>query len=119
MPEEQTIEPALTEEEWRDAFTGHGCGHDDPAWNVMVEMERQAQGGSRHKTAALALHGQPFGFTWEDVDRLQGHLATLEKIVLIPGEDDEPEWHTRHRANIDWHRSLADRIESLLPPREG
>lgn len=51
------------------------------AWDDAPEM--------RHGIAAYALHGQPFGFTWADVDEL------------------------RSEARFD---SLADRIEALLPP---
>ena len=47
----------------------------------------------RRCVAALALHGQTFGFTWADVDALEecGSAANL----------------------------IADRIAALLPPRDG
>jgi hypothetical protein len=51
-----------------------------------------------HAVAALCLHGQPFGFTWDDVAMLReegsvGYPETGRKL-----------------------RDLADRIEALLPP---
>jgi hypothetical protein len=56
----------------------------------------------RHALAALALHGQPFGFTHADVNLL------LDEMGMLIGDIDEEE-----RAR--WV-SLAERIEALLPP---
>lgn len=70
---------------------------------------------TRHALAALALHGQPFGFTHEDADRLRNILFDStwgafreEAAHLDPGNLD---------AAYKWAESLADRIEALLPPR--
>lgn len=52
---------------------------------------------SRHALTALALHEQPFGFTWHDVQLLE-HYASVA-----------PE--AKHFAD------LAARIAALLPPR--
>ncbi len=54
---------------------------------------------ARHAVAALALHGQPFGFTREDVH----HLRVLEHTGIWPISVNSG--------------SLADRIEALLPPK--
>lgn len=52
----------------------------------------------RHALAALALHGQPFGFTHEDVRTLRMYSAMLEG---------------QRNGNF---ASIADRIEALLSP---
>jgi hypothetical protein len=59
----------------------------------------------RHAIAALALHGQPFGFTWEDVDWLRAMADWAEEYGVAA---DGPAWVN----------ALADRIAALLPPRE-
>ena len=98
----EKIEPALTPEEWaeweitqsgplsvrRDTFGALQCGG--------------CYLGDGHAVAAVALHGRPFGFTWEMVyaieraaDRLSG--SDPNEVIL---------------------REAAARIASLLPPRE-
>lgn len=96
------IKPALTAEEWaQNAKTDHGDG-------IRLLSDAEVRIGTRevfaatkelHALAALALHGQPFGFTWNDVD-----------IIDIA-------------AACDYEGSaklcaLRDRIAALLPPRE-
>ncbi len=49
-------------------------------------------GPARKAIAALALHAQPFGFAWDDVDLLTEHVEAV--------------------------RFLAARIAALLPPRQ-
>lgn len=51
--------------------------------------------------AAKVLHGQPFGFTWEDVDLLRN---------IDPHDVVTP--------TLDAMHALGDRIAALLPPRE-
>lgn len=122
MPEEQTIKPALTAEEWAkvEAFTDHGS-HPQllrdglnperaPGWFRDVAERHEA---NPHVRAALALHGQPFGFTCEDVERLRGWRidpATGERIYR--DETSAPDWY-------EFIESVAGRIAALLPPREG
>lgn len=60
---------------------------------------------ARHALAALALVGQPFGFTWDDVD-------ALHRVVQSSVGDWTPN-NSELRA-LD----IADRIAALLPPRE-
>ena len=88
-----TITPALTRKQW-DAT--------DPA---SVGPRRMLDGATAlfgtdglHPLAALCLHGQPFGFTQEDVDACRS-------------ADDE-EW-------AKWQpqlAALAEKIAALLPP---
>jgi hypothetical protein len=102
-----SITPALTPEEW----ATKGVGRTDE-WYAFIASdgtlvvdstghyhERSIDDEDRHALAALALAGQPFGFTWEDVDAAR----------YIAG--DSPDKPSRIL------RSLADRIAALLPPR--
>lgn len=68
---------------------------------------------NRHGLAALALHGQPFGFTWADVDE----LAELDMVIqLIPNSTKGA--RADQRRAVEAVRSLQARIAALLPPRE-
>lgn len=94
------VKPALTAEEWSKILAGI-AGH---AILPKSFPER------RHSEAALALYGQPFGFTWEDVDFLNGLLSGKDRT-----SDASFIAHT-----LGWHTdlmSLRDRIAALLPPR--
>lgn len=86
----ERIEPALSAEEWARPMNV------DLRVETMLELEGEIR--SRHAIAALALYGQPFGFTRDDVDNLRG--------IVLGGEVGR------------WLESLADRIEALLPPKE-
>jgi hypothetical protein len=108
--ENTEIKPALTAEEWDGLLTRHhegdeaGYVRDDEEIQNGLEMEltAAADGQDRHAAAALALYGQPFGFTREDVQLLQ-----------------DVAYHLDHRqdqqAKLD---SLAAHIEALLPPEK-
>lgn len=92
------IQPALTPEEWARflavlAETDH--------WTAYRCMSQDF-----HGLAALALHGQPFGFTWEDV------VALREEVR---GEWEGPGGTILGEPG---HRllSIAARIAALLPP---
>lgn len=92
------IKPALTPAQWK--------LHDQ--WNAGKLIGGKLVGGpnlpgDRHGLAARCLHGQPFGFTWGDVDLLRGNANA----------DDDIDAGFNERM-----RNLADRIEALLPPRE-
>ena len=56
----------------------------------------------------MALHGQPFGFTWEDVDAME---AVYRRVIsdLRPDSPSDA---------IERFYDLAARIAALLPPRE-
>lgn len=96
---ETGIQPALSAEEWA-SFIEHGArvqvGIGNPTGRMYSPMF--------HGCAAVALQGQPFGFTHADVDLLRSFAR-----ASIAGE-------VPHAAAAA--RSLADRIEALLPPRQ-
>lgn len=85
--------PALTRRQWEE-ITRLPFG--EATWRASGTMY------GRHGVAAVALHGQAFGFTREDVDILRASV-----------EDPQA-------AYVNYHRllDLAVRIEALLPPRE-
>lgn len=108
------MKPALTREEWERAIeqiahdedfiagVGHRLGDAELRSSRRQELAAYflESGFPRgpealHAAAALCLHGQPFGFTWEDV-------ATLRSMSA--------------RDILDAYDSIADRIEALLPP---
>lgn len=87
------VKAALTPEEWEG----------EPGWPILVhqhgQVDTEATVAYRHRMAALALHGQPFGFTREDVRLLSGlgtALTNYHGIVAV--------------------ESLMGRIAALLPP---
>lgn len=96
------IEPALTPEEWAEwEVTQNGplCVHRDTLGVLRCGDEYLGDG---HALAAVALHGQSFGFTWEMVFALQRAASRLPESDL-----DEAVL-----------REAAACIASLLPPRE-
>lgn len=120
------IRPALTVEEWRRHwferqgsvnrtqvhFGGDRAGDgffaltpDGPTGSAVV-----VNSASLHAVAAVALHGQPFGFTHADVDLL------LNAAVAIEARMDK--WNLIETEKPPRLRELADRIAALLPPRE-
>lgn len=107
------VKPAMTAEEWtqpphavRDGWTfTHEDAHKTPWLSVGFGDEEDGHAFSAetfHALAALALHGQDFGFTWEDVDTLRSQARWLPA--------------SQHRAEFVMS-DLADRIAALLPPR--
>lgn len=128
------VKPALTPEEWarlnresvtRLAWGNPGtsdpdfCGTPDPfsfvdgmgeySNSLAVRPER------RHALAALALHGQPFGFSREDVARLRA--IQFDSTWGAFTEDSALEFPTLDEAS-QWADTLAARIEALLPPED-
>lgn len=95
MSERDDVQPALTPEEWERV---EKYGVEYMYAEVGPYTFSIVHGGPR-ALAAIALHGHPRGFTWEDVDMLRG------AAVNWPYE------------NADRFAALADRIEALLPPR--
>lgn len=91
--------PALTPDEWRDQIAN--CTKGDPRVS--------------HAVAALALHGQPFGFTRADVSELRAAAKrALERSVDEVGAFAETDWTMLNTSNR--LHALADRIAALLPP---
>lgn len=121
---DEKIEPALTPEEWKTGkaerngvlvFTGgYRVGlryvdpqrpHDPYADPTSLDVD------GRHALAALApaalaLRGQPFGFTWEMVDALR---------ECVNGR----RWAEIHADRRAAANGAINRIAALLPPREG
>lgn len=81
------MKPALTPEEW---------GRYGLSGAKTLPME------NRWGLAAMALLGQPYGFTRADV-------KLLRAIRFVPGLGFDPE-------EVEALHDLADRIEALLPP---
>lgn len=117
----EPITPALSPEEWKLSWRRIQCfdSWDNEESNLSGVGEIYAGGGEllvtgheyhfranfsaakdRHALAALALHGQPFGFSHEDVETLERALGydptTGDLSVAL--------------------ESLRDRIAALLPP---
>jgi len=107
------IKNALTAEEWKPGkhgqitwkrWTGsqvekYKMGHMDIT-NDGYALNAKDQ----HAVAAICLHDQPFGFSWEDVEILRKipfNEAGCERFVGYGGP----------------YRRLADRIQALLPPK--
>jgi len=121
--------PALSHEQWADGGI-YAVTRAEPR-RVMYTVEARrglleiksgcggasAAGQPRHAIAALALHEQDFGFTWEDVDLLMGE-ANIMDMVTLPllrsrGDTEHGGMVARKRnALVD----LAGRISALLPP---
>lgn len=103
----EKITPALTAEEWKRKERGTvylSSIHGDV---VVLSGEESATAApdDRHALAALALYGQPFGFTHEDVKVLH---VVAERILDANLWDTDPE-------RIE---SIADRIAALLPEKK-
>lgn len=109
------VKPALTAEEWaKDRFETAGTdSYDLSAWRESGTYHLSAahcgceiSAEHYHKLAALALHGQPFGFTREDVAAIYRALESHE-LFRYTMQDE-----------ADALESLAARIEAMLPPEE-
>lgn len=99
----EPVDPALTPSEWADLRYRAAGGEA----RVDPDGTLQAEGGfgmeERRALAALALQGEPFGFTWSDVEFIR--CAALADDLHSP--DD---WFILQR--------LGERIAALLPPRQ-
>lgn len=93
----EAISPALTPEEW---------AKQRPFLYVTAEK--------RHEVAAVCLHGQPFGFTREDVAflRTMAREFSLQHAII----NCSCLICKRNRAWGPEATALAARIEALLPP---
>jgi len=122
------MKPALTVEEWKrfkfPATTPLSCDAEGGRWSeveqahandavYMLEGGLGYRTGAIHGVAARLLHDQPFGFTREDLAVLRDLIAD-DKALSAMG-DPEDVWIGNTRSEM---KSLADRIEALLPPEE-
>lgn len=132
--------PALTPEEWAELRVDWYSANRGPyvGWpvadgarrleidkdNVEVHLDPEEYTAipqwGLHAVAALCLHGQPFGFTWEDVANVRKaatEACTHDEGARYYDEAGSP------RLVLDCDEEavhpltlLADRIEALLPP---
>lgn len=107
----EQVKPALTPEEWEQKY--HYAADIDPAnGNLRINhldgegwviVDGSASGKvERHAIAALALYGQNFGFTREDVNILKNAALLLAERLEV----------------AELYYNLALRIELLLPPEK-
>lgn len=97
-------EPALSPEQWEKKLAGN----------------REPLGAiTQHGVAALALYGQPFGFTRKDVaiirrlhEMVNSEWGREGTIILDYNETPDSE------ATNEEIEALAERIEALLPPEK-
>lgn len=104
------IKPALTASEWAE-FLEHGRSE------RLVEYKygpSQSPDVLEHGLVARLLHGQPFGFTREDVAELRAWAFEFADPDLL---DCEVKGFLAN-LSADQLASLADRIEALLPPED-
>lgn len=104
------IKPALTRDEWKEMGTEAAVVWDGV---LHISCEQAVPVENPHGLAALALHEQPFGFTWADVEALD--LAISDQRDAFEHDEDNSLAH-HHLRQLE---SLRDRIAALLPPREG
>jgi hypothetical protein len=101
------IEPAFSPDQWKQITSR-------PLTNRSLVRERFGDDMPNfpkewHEFAALALHGQPFGFTHEDLK-----LLDYAALVMVHS-DDYTEGDTDSASEL---RALSARIAALLPPAE-
>lgn len=97
----EPVQPEImSAEEWS-ALVAPGVGAD----GVRLYIDRGTyEGRNRHALAALALHGQPFGFSAQDV-------ADVQTFADVHCEDGDDLGVIARRLP-----SLAARLQDLLPP---
>lgn len=100
------IKPAMSAEEWEHRGAPGAAWIDERGDLLQAHDEYDAPIERRHALAALALYGQPFGFTRADVNLLED-VARRDEGEYGPDEGD-PGYPTALR-------DLADRIAALLP----
>ncbi|MBX3451080.1 MAG: hypothetical protein KF777_16060 [Planctomycetaceae bacterium] len=96
--------PALTSDQWLEYA---------PWDRTLAHFAPALAADNAHGAAALALHAQPYGFTWDDYDELIDTAHEIERDYGPP-EHLLPE----PKRQIATLRSLARRIATLLPPRD-
>ena len=106
----EPIKPALTPEEWAAMLAleerAASKGERLVEWAVDETYELD-----RHGLAALALHGQPFGFSREDVEAIRA-LARHARVHMERYTEGAPV----RPAHIEQALAATDRIAALLPP---
>lgn len=100
----QPVEVALAPEDWADLRVHATEGEARIDEGGVLRAEGAFRGDERRALAALALQGEPLGFTWHDVDFIRA-------TVLADDLHSPDDWFVLQR--------LGERIAALLPPREG
>lgn len=103
------VKPALTAEEWA---RGPGVFGWDDGSVFIAHRDEQPSVERPHAVAAVLLHGQPFGFTREDV-RMLRECAKQQRDIELDSEAIAYAGSLEYGAELD---ALADRIAALLPP---
>ena len=107
MAETEQVRPALTPRQWEDP----GRLYPLSAYVALdgnlylYDSEDEQRPEERHTLAAIALYGQPFGFSHEDAESLREAASFLRRVGNSVG------WANK----LD---SIADRIQALLPPEK-
>lgn len=109
------IKPALSKEEWDDALKQWETGPVQMDELLGLTAHAQSTRSQQHGAAALALYGQPFGFTREDIKALRVAAEAADQDAYYFA-DLAPEGDGVWEGAASIYRSLANRIESLLPP---
>jgi len=120
-----TVQPALSAEEWEKA---HGDLNVDAGGNIFWGdsvfcidddrraidlLDRSGEFSRRHAVAALALHGQPFGFTHRDLEALSRCADDAERWAAQHGWGDPGDAGYKAMKHV---RTIRERIAALLPP---
>ena len=100
----EEVGPALQPEEWLNYA---------PFDRTLAQHVAAVALENTHAAAALALHGQRYGFTWDDYWVLLDKAHDLERDY--GGDFMSPE----DKQEVDALRWIAARVAALLPPREG
>jgi hypothetical protein len=106
------IKPAMTAEEWEAGLVKRPTcpqlirNDDSPGVFVWYDQGVLIEPPDTYALAAMCLYKQPFGFTRQDVEEIRDAARNLEEEFNSPP------------GSIKELRSIADRIEALLPPEE-
>ena len=100
MANETDIRPAFTPQFW--PLVLEEIARNGNSWGATLVNTVGFKEERRHEAAALALYGQPFGFTHEMVVHLRLHANAQRSAGLDMNAHDL--------------EAIADRIAALLPP---
>lgn len=107
------IQPALTPEEWASVHVRDGAAE------IVLQFEdgyREMYPPTYHRIAALALYGQPFGLTHEDVTDEREAYTDAVRLARQAQDAGDEVTRLRYVERARRHRHRADRIAALLPP---
>lgn len=111
------IRPAIHAMWWKEIIPRIAAGD---GWVPLLSDYAGVKNSEGHAAAALALYGQPFGFTADDVeivrrfaDGCDGTLGAADDYRVFP---DGIVMYMMYMRDVRRLASLADRIAALLPP---